>query len=200
MSSSIQTATATSTSRTSDNRLFTINMEHIVQTKDIRNTHWRISSDPRDNIGDLYIISLHMERYEHFVGVYAYDMHSSYIVYIPLSENGLELDYSKRVYVIKVHTLLGGYLKFDDSHELYIPIISNYSCGCNFDHTGKYTYICMHCQIIRRELSRFTLKRALTVEEFMTYLYSHIETTYDNLISDIMNRHHEVADVDLTKQ
>jgi hypothetical protein len=174
--------------------LFTINMEHLVQTKDTRDTHWRITSNPCDNTGDLYVISLHIERYEHFVGVYAYDMHSSYIVYIPLSENGLELDYSKRMYIVKVRTLLGGYLKIEDHHDQFIPIISNYSCSCNFDYTGKYTYICMHCQIIRRELSRFTLKRAITVDEFMTYLYSHIETTYDNLIMDMVGRRRENKD------
>jgi hypothetical protein len=171
-------------------------MEYIVQTKEIQRTHWKIDTNPYQPSDDLYLISLKMERYNQLVGVYAYDIHNSHIVYIPLNTTGLELDYSRSINLVKVNSGIGGHLRFTDSHDVYIPFISNYSCHCNNDPTNTYSTICMHCQIVKRELNGYTLKRAVTVGEFMTYLYSHFETNYGELILRMMNHHDVLYDTD----
>lgn len=179
-----------------DNHTFTINMEYIVQTKEIQRTHWKIDANPYQSDDDLYLISLKMERFHKLTGVYAYDIHNSHIVYIPLNTTGLELDHSRSINLVKVRSTIGGLLQFTDSHDEYIPFISNYSCNCVNDPTNKYSTICIHCQIVKRELNRYTLKRAVTIGEFMTYLYSHFESDYGELILRMMNHHDALYDID----
>lgn len=177
---------------------FTINMEHIVQSKDIATTHWNLSSSYEYTPENFYVISLNIERYSHFAGLYAYDMSRDSVVYIPMNpKNNLELDMNLIVELGKV-SHCGGHLQWDqfnnsNKHDAIISIMSNYSCSCYNDlndwHDSHSSYICMHCQIVRRELTKYSLKRALTIAEFMTYLYSHVETTYDDLIMNMVNHY-----------
>jgi hypothetical protein len=149
---------------------FRINIEGFVRS--LQHQQYRLTTEYTPM--DFLVVQLKFNN-GRFQGIVAIDQQHDKLVFIPVSD--MEIKTSTVVPIIPIYIEKNS-IVWHDSYDRILHTLNNYHCTCS------KVSICIHCQFVRNNLLSIDTTRLITVHDLIRYLYTHVTTCYEDLISE----------------